>query len=166
MQSTEPVNLLLILATDFILVIGCCLVRLCELRVGFPVSLGGLWRGLSLELGGGWLTIRGCTILAVCVGSYLVGLWEFVCSFVYGILFLSSLQVGWLARLISGLSGWSVRGDELVIYGSYTVHIYIRSKSIIRSSLCFFFRCIGSSILLALFCTCHISGWVRHRVPG
>ena len=52
MQTTEPVNLLLILATDFIFIIGRSLVRLCELRVGL-VSLSGLWRGLWPELGGG-----------------------------------------------------------------------------------------------------------------
>ena len=47
MQPTEPVNLLLILTTDFIFIIGRRLVRFCELRVG-PVSFrAGLWRGLS-----------------------------------------------------------------------------------------------------------------------
>lgn len=70
MQPTEPVNLLLILTTDFIFIIGGCLIRLCELRVG-EVSLraSALVGFLALEFGGGfglpyaaapfWLSWRG-----------------------------------------------------------------------------------------------------------
>lgn len=88
MQPTEPVNLLLILATDFILIIGGCLIRLCELRVGQVSFRARLWRGLSrLSLVG-----VGLPYAAAPFGCLEGGIWwnlngGFVCSFVFGLLF-------------------------------------------------------------------------------
>lgn len=114
MQPTEPVNLLLILATDFILIIGGRLIRLCELRVGEVSFRARLWRGLSrLSLVGVGLPCAAAPFW-LSGGRNLIGFERGICLFFCVWAFvLSSLRVGWFARLISGLSGWSVRGDEM-----------------------------------------------------
>lgn len=114
MQPTKPVNLLLILATDFILIISGRLIRLCELRVGEVSFRARLWRGLSrLSLVGVGLPYEAAPFW-LSGGGNLVGFERGICLFFCVWAFvLSSLRVGWFARLISGLSGWSVRGDEM-----------------------------------------------------
>lgn len=106
---------------------------------------------VAFELGGGWAYHTRLHHFGCLVGGYLVGLWDLFVLSCLGFV-LSSLRVGWFARLISGLSGWSVRGDELDEVGvcrdrDLYSRIY-RLQSINRPYVGFFFGYIGSSILL------------------
>ena len=67
---------------------------------------------VALELGGGLAYHARLHHFRCLVGDYLVGLCNLSVLSCLGFVS-SSLRVGWFACLISGLSGWSVRGDEL-----------------------------------------------------
>lgn len=173
MQPTEPVNLLLILAPDFILVISGCLIRFCELRVGEVSLRARLWRGLSrLSLVGVGLPYAAAPYW-LSGGGYLVGFGRGICLFFCVWAFvLSSLRVGWFARLISGLSGWSVRGDEMGVdicsWESISI-VYIQGVEyyqVLFLFLSWMYQFFYFSSISFIYVYIHISGWVGHRVLG